>query len=203
MNSFEINKIIGAVLGALLFVMAIGFLADAIYAPIVDKGPGYTLAEPEAPAGGNVAVAHGGDDAAGGGAGDAAAPVAAPEPELTLAALLAEASVDKGAKVAKKCAACHTFDEGGAKKTGPNLWEIVGRPVANNEAFGYSDAMIEFAGEHDGWSYDMLAAYVESPKTYVPGNKMAFAGLKKPVDRANLLAYLQSLSADPVPFPTE
>lgn len=182
MDSFELNKIIGAILGTLLFVMGVGFLAEAIYHPIEDRGPGYLLAEAEAPG------EHGG-----------AAPEAAPE--VPLGVLLASADATAGQAVAKKCASCHNFGEGEANKTGPGLYGVVGRLIGSHEGFAYSAGMEEHKAAGDLWSYENLNAFLTSPKDFTPGTKMSFAGLKNPEERANMLAYLQTLSASPVPFP--
>jgi len=179
MNSFEVNKIIGAILGTLLFVMGIGFLAEAIYAPR-HTGPGYALPSPE---GTEVASTK-------------TEVVATPLPVL-----LANASAEDGAKVAKKCVSCHNFGEGEGNKTGPHLYDVVGRPIASISDFSYSDAMHTVADEHGTWTYEGLNDFITNPKKYAPGTKMGFGGLSKEEDRANLLAYLQSLSHDPVPFP--
>lgn len=107
-----------------------------------------------------------------------------------------------GEKVARKCKACHTFEEGGASKIGPPLWDIVNRPVASAESFSkYSDAMKAHAGGGTVWSYAELDAFLEAPKTHVPGTKMSFSGLRKDKDRAEILAYLRTLSANPAPLP--
>ncbi|MCZ6720599.1 MAG: c-type cytochrome [Proteobacteria bacterium] len=113
-------------------------------------------------------------------------------PEATgFSALLAAADPDAGKKVAKKCGACHTFEAGGPNKLGPNLWNVVGRPVASLEGFNYSPAMSGLGGS---WELERLAAFVANPKEYLPGNKMSFPGVKKEADRANLIAYLRLLS---------
>ncbi|MBU1174638.1 MAG: cytochrome c family protein [Alphaproteobacteria bacterium] len=179
MDSFEVNKIVGAVLGTLLFVMGIGFLAEAIYAPKQGPGPGYALPEPE---GGAIAERP-----------DA---VATPLPVL-----LANASADEGARVAKKCVSCHNFGEGEGNKTGPHIYDVIGRDIAAVGDFSYSDALHALAAEHGTWTYDALNAFVTNPKSYAPGTKMGFAGLRSETDRADLLAYLQTMSGDPVPFP--
>ncbi len=181
MDSFELNKIIGAILGTLLFVMGVGFLAEAIYHPIEDRGPGYTLPEAE--------VAE-----AGGTAGPAT-------PEVPLGVLLASADAAAGQTVTKKCASCHNFGEGESNKTGPLLYGVVGRLEGSHEGFAYSAVLEEHKANGDVWSYENLNAFLTSPKAYAPGTKMSFAGLKDPVDRANVLAYLQTLSPSPVPFP--
>lgn len=181
MDSFELNKIMGAVLGTLLFVMGVGFLAEAIYAPIEDRGVGYALPEPEGDGHGAVEVAE--------------------VEEVPLGVLLASASADDGAKVAKKCASCHNFEAGGANKTGPAIYDIVGHQIAANADFAYSDTLAGLGAEGKTWTYEALNEFLISPKGYAPGTKMGFAGLKSEKDRANLLAYLQTLSDSPVPFP--
>lgn len=181
MNSFEVNKIVGAILGTLLFVMGIGFLAEAIYAPREGLGPGYALPSPE---GGEQTTAA------------KTKAVATPLPVL-----LANASAEDGAKVAKKCVACHTFGKGEGNKTGPHLYDVVGRPIASISDFSYSDALHGLADEHGDWTYEGINTFITSPKAYAPGTKMGFGGLASEKDRANLLAYLQSLSDAPVPFP--
>ncbi len=180
MNSFEVNKIVGAILGTLLFVMGIGFLAEAIYAPKTGAGPGYALPEPE------------GTETA------SSAPVIVVTP---LPVLLASASVDDGAKVAKKCVSCHNFGEGDGNKTGPHLYGVVGRTIASIEDFAYSDALHALADEHGTWTFENLNAFLTRPKDFAPGTKMGFSGLAKDTDRANLLVYLRSLSHDPVDLP--
>ncbi|MBN9308773.1 MAG: cytochrome c family protein [Devosia sp.] len=182
MDSFELNKIIGAILGTLLFVMGVGFLAEAIYHPIEGRGPGYTLPEAEA------AGAHG-------------ATAEAAAPEVPLGTLLASADVAAGQAAVKKCASCHNFGAGESNKTGPLLYDVVGRLIGSHEGFAYSAGMEEHKTKGDMWSYENLNAFLTSPKTFTPGTKMSFAGVKDPVERANILAYLSTLSASPVPFP--
>src|SRR5690606_21806159 len=142
MDSFELNKIIGAVLGTLLFVMGVGFLAEAIYHPIEGRGPGYALPEPEVVA-------------------DAGA--VEEEPAVPIAALLASASVDRGAAAVRKCQSCHNFSEGEPNKQGPNLYNIVGAPKAHMPDFAYSDILLQQKAEGQVWSYDNLNAFLENP----------------------------------------
>lgn len=110
--------------------------------------------------------------------------------EVPFAEVLASADIGKGAKVFKKCGACHKLEDG-ANGTGPYLYGVVGRDIADaGTGFGYSAAIAEFEGD---WTAEVLNAFLAAPKDYIPGNKMSFAGLKKIEDRANLIAYLDSL----------
>lgn len=112
-----------------------------------------------------------------------------------LAAAIAAGDADKGKKVFNKCKACHAAEPDGKKKTGPNLYGIVGSDVAAVEGFKYSPALIEYGGS---WSFERLDAFLAKPKAEVKGTKMTFAGLKKEKDRVNLIAYLNTLSDNPV-----
>ncbi|MCL4167836.1 UNVERIFIED_CONTAM: hypothetical protein GTU68_044631 [Idotea baltica] len=109
------------------------------------------------------------------------------------------ANIDKGMSVFKKCAACHTPDNGGRAKIGPNLWNVVGGDVAIKDGFNYSDAML---GQEGVWDYELLNKYLTKPKDAIPGNKMVFVGLKKGSDRASVIMYLRSLSDAPIALPT-
>ncbi|WP_082555373.1 c-type cytochrome [Devosia sp. Root635] len=180
MDSFELNKIMGAVLGTLLFVMGAGFVAEAIYHPIEGRGPGYALPEPEAAAPGAVAEAA---------------------PEVPLGVLLASADPTKGAADVKKCQSCHNFGEGEPNKQGPHLYGVVGRPEGGVEGFAYSEGMLAHNAAGDTWTYENLNAFLTKPSDYVPGTKMTFSGIRTAEERADILAYLQTLSGSPVPFP--
>lgn len=111
-------------------------------------------------------------------------------------AILAMGDVDAGEKAFRKCTACHTVDQGGANRVGPNLYGIVGAPVASADGFGYSDVMTEYGGD---WSPARLDAFLASPRSEIPGTKMGFAGLKKDQDRADVVAYLNAQSDAPLP----
>lgn len=123
---------------------------------------------------------------------------AAPEP---ITALLGNADVAAGEKLSHTCATCHNFEKGGPNKIGPNLWGIVGNVHAHLDSFNYSDAMKAKHGEK--WDYDALNQFIYSPKTAVPGTKMPYAGMKNTQDRANLIAWLRTLSDNPQPLPTK
>jgi cytochrome c len=180
MDSFELNKITGAVLGTLLFAMGLNIFSEVIYTPRKPTVPGYDLPAPEIGAAG----AEGGSDQA-----------AQAEP---LPVLLASADVAKGQSAAKKCLACHNFDKGGPNKIGPNLWGVVGRAKGSHEGFSYSSAM---KGKGGDWTLDDIFAFIANPKGYVPGTIMAFAGVSNPKERADIIAFLRSLSDSPVPLP--
>lgn len=123
--------------------------------------------------------------------------LAAPAPQLDLGTLLAAADAGKGRQTAQVCTSCHSFDQG-QDRTGPSLWGVVGRNVASRKTFTYSNA---FAAQIGSWTYERLDHYLTNPAKAVPGNKMAFAGLRKAEDRANVIAFLSTLSVSPVRFP--
>jgi cytochrome c len=183
MDSFTFNKIAGATLSALLVLVASRILVDKLY-------PGDTghsqktvqvTAKPVAPEGTEAATA--------------AKPA---EPEKPLGVLLASANPEAGQKTAKVCTACHSWEKGGPNKIGPDLYGVVGRPVASHEGFQYSSALKEKGGN---WDFEKLFAFLHSPKTYAPGTKMTFAGINDAQDRANVLAFLNKQSDKPLPFP--
>ncbi len=180
MDSFELNKILGAILGTLLFVMGVGFLTEAIYHPSA-TGPGYALAEPE----GGGEGGDGGDEPA----------------TISIGTLLASADAAQGADQAKKCGACHDFSEASVNKTGPGLYDVVERVIGSHPDFAYSPAMLEHQAAGDTWTYENLDHFLASPKGFIPGTKMTFAGVKNDQERANIIAYLSTLSASPKPFP--
>lgn len=183
MDSFEFNKIAGAVLFAALVAFGLGILSDVIFEGHEAEAPGYVIEVAES------GREHGGEAA--GGETDAIEPIGK---------LLASAA-SAGQSVAKKCAACHKFEKDGASGIGPGLWDIVNRPVAAVEGFKYSDAMKAFAEGGTVWDYERLNGFLAAPKKLISGTKMSFAGLKKPTDRTNIIAYLRSLADEPAPLP--
>jgi cytochrome c len=178
MNSFELNKILGALLGCCLALLALNITANAVFAPAAPAKPGFEIAITEHAAAG--------------------AKPAAAAPEEPIEKLLASATAERGEQVAKPCTTCHTFNKGGATKIGPNLWGVVGRPKASEQGFAYSDALKSKGGN---WTIDDLNAFITNPKAFLPGTKMSFAGLPKGSDRANVIAYLNTLSDNPAPLP--
>jgi cytochrome c len=180
MDSFELNKIVGAVLFTLLVVMSLGIFAGEIYAPAVPEKPGFIIEVAEETSGGG-------------------APVVAQDPPI--ATLLASANVAAGETAAKKCAACHNFVEGAGSKVGPDLYNIVDRLIGSAEGFKYSGVMQTAHDEGKKWTYEHLYTFLKSPKADMPGTAMGFAGISKTEERANLIAYLRTLSHSPVPLP--
>ncbi len=137
------------------------------------------------------------------GAADKPAPTAeAPAPEATAAkpqakAMAAMGDVEAGLKVFRKCKACHTSDQGGANRVGPNLWGIVGRAKGGADGYKYSEAMKSKGGE---WTLTDLEGFLANPKGFLPGTKMSFRGITNPGDLAAVIAFLNSLSAQPKPL---
>lgn len=179
MDSFELNKILGAILGTCLVLLVTSFTAEALFAPKMPEKPGFAIAAKEEA----------------GGAKEAAAPAKA-EP---IEKLLQTASVEKGAAAAKKCAACHTFAKGEKNGVGPNLYGIVGDKKGEGRGFNFSAGMKAKGGE---WTDDDLNQFLTNPKGFVPGTAMGFAGIPKDSERADVIAYLHTLADKPVPLPT-
>ena len=177
MDSFEINKILGALLGTCLVLVATHIASGAIFTPEPPVKPGYIIeVKQEQPAG-----------------GAAAAPA-----EVPIETLLASASPERGAQVAKQCQACHNFQEGQGPKVGPDLYGVVGRPVASVSGFNYTAAIKKLGGN---WTFDALNKWLTKPSADAPGTAMTFAGLSNGKQRADIIAYLNTLSPHPLPLP--
>lgn len=175
MSGLELNKITGAVLTAVLFFVVVGFIGDALVSPKAHKAASMTVTASKAPA--------------------AAEKKAEPLPPIT--PLLASADAAAGKKAANKCKACHDLTSAKKNKVGPPLWDIVdaGKHAGS---YKYSKAMMAMGGK---WSYEDLNKFLASPKGFIKGTKMVFKGVKKAKDRANLIAFLRSLSDSPKPMP--
>jgi cytochrome c len=187
MDTFELSKMAGGVLCALLVIVGVRVALELAAEGKPPQPPGYTLPLPQAAAPSPVPP---------GGAPAVPAPVDLPAtaPPAFDPAAVAQAAgtadAKSGAAVAKKCQACHSFDKGGPNKVGPNLWGVVGRPKGGHEGFAYSEAMKAKGGD---WTLPDLAAFVHNPKEFVPGTKMIFPGVPDSTDLADLLAYLNTL----------
>lgn len=180
MDSFEWNKIAGAVLGTLLFVMGGNVVAQGIYARPLPKVPGYDL-----PALKEAAL-------------DPAAAAAAAAPEQPLPILLAKADATRGETDAKACGACHNFQKGAAAKVGPPLYGVVNREKGAVGGFQYSEGLKGKGGE---WTFAAINEFITNPKGYIAGTKMAYGGEKDAGKRAEILAYLRTLADSPPPLP--
>jgi cytochrome c len=177
MDSFELNKILGAVLGTCLFLLAVHIASGAIFTPTPPAKPGYEIAvKEEQPA-----------------PGGPAAPA-----EVPIATLLASASAQNGAQSAKVCLTCHNLGKGQGNKIGPDLYGVVGRQVASEAGFSYSAALKAKGGT---WTFDALNPWLANPRADVPGTAMTFAGLPSEKQRADVIAYLNSNSDSPLPLP--
>ncbi len=182
MNSYA-NMGVGALLATVFVLFSVSIASEGIFHSEAPEKPGF-----------EIVVA---DSAADSGAGEAAAAAAVP-----IGVLLAKADATAGEAVFKKCQACHSGEKGGPNKVGPDLWDIVGRKAASHEGFAYSAAMKDHSkGGTVAWDYESLNQFLTAPKKYVPGTAMGFAGLKKDDERANLIAYLRTLSDAPVALP--
>jgi cytochrome c len=178
MDSFELNKILGAILFTCLVLLALNITAGALFTEPKPEKPGYAVAVPEHPS----------ETAKG------AAPA-----EVPIEQALASADPKRGEAVAKVCQTCHNLAKGAGPKIGPDLWDVVGRPKASVAGFAYSDALKSKGGQ---WSLEDLNQFLANPRGYAPGTKMTFAGLSRQDQRAEVIAYLNTLADSPKPLPT-
>jgi len=182
MYGFEINKILAAIILAVLIICGISFVGN-LFVNIDHKKnqvTAYKIDIPESDITAQNAVSEEGEII---------------EPISTL---LINASLEQGEKLYKKCGTCHNYKKNSSSKIGPNLWDIINRPKGNVEGYAYSNSLLEFGGK---WTYEELAKFLYKPKNYINGTKMNFAGLKNVNDRANLIFWLRQNSDNPVPLP--
>lgn len=178
MDSFELNKFGGALTGALMVFMLIGWFSDIMFHPeghgYGEKKNYYATAELDAPK------------------------EKEEEPEVDMVALIAAATPDSGEKAFRKCKSCHKVEKGAAHGTGPALHGVMGRQIAATADFKFSDVL---KGKGVNWDWDSMNAFLANPKGWAPGTRMNFAGLKKPEDRAAVMVYLNANSDSPIALP--
>ena len=179
MDSFEINKIIAAILMVALLLIGIGKISNTVFHVEKPKTPGYTVEVEQVSS-----------------SLDSATEVA--EKIVDISALIAMGDIVSGEKIFKKCAACHSVIKGGKNKIGPALYNVVGRQVAAVSDYKYSKAL---AGYEKSWTFEELNGYLIKPAKWIKGTKMAFAGLRKEKDRASVIKYLNQNSDSPLPLP--
>ena len=179
MDSFEINKIVAAILMVALIIIGIGKLSDVIFHVDKPKTLGYSV---EVEASNTVSTTSSSED----------------KEVINIAALMAMGDVAHGEKVFKKCAACHSIVKGGKNAIGPALYNVVGRKVGIIEGYKYSKALAAYNKE---WTFEELNGFLIKPAKWVKGTKMAYAGLRKEKDRASVIKYLNANSDSPLPLP--
>ena len=179
MDSFELNKIIAAVLMVALIVIGIGKLSDVIFHVEKPEKPGYSI---EVEAASTISSSSN----------------TSQEEKIDIAALMSMGDVKTGEKVFKKCAACHSIIKNGKNAIGPALYNVVGRKVGVVENYKYSKALATYDKE---WTFEELNGFLIKPAKYIKGTKMAYAGLRKESDRASVIKYLNENSDSPKPLP--
>ena len=181
MDSFEINKIIAAILLTALIVIGIGKFTDILFHVEKPKESAYKIE--------GLEVTE---------ASASLNPEKKVEEIVDISQLLALGDLAHGEKVFKKCSACHMIASGGKNMIGPNLWGVIGRTAGSVSDYKYSKAMVAYAKQ---WNFEEMNGYLIKPQAYIKGTKMAFAGLRKEKDRASVILYLNSKSANPKPLP--
>ena len=177
MDSFEINKLITAILLVVLLVFGVGKISDVIFEVKKPDIDGYKV---------EIKVA------------DASKAIANSESQVDVSALLAMGDIEHGKKVFKKCAACHSIKQGGGNKIGPKLWNVMFRPVGAVSDYKYSKSLTEYK---KNWTWEEMNGFLIKPSTWIKGNKMGFAGLKNEKDRASVILYLNQNGESPKPLP--
>ena len=180
MDSFEINKIVAAILMVALLIIGIGKLSDIIFYVEKPKTPGYAV---EIDSAVNTSTKSTSETT---------------EDKIDISSLMALGDLTHGEKVFKKCAACHSIVKGGKNNIGPALYNVVGRKVGAVNDYKYSKALSSYEKE---WTFEELNGYLIKPAKWIKGTKMAFAGLRKEKDRASVILYLNKNSDNPLPLP--
>tara|TARA_B110000263_G_C14934347_1_gene340749 strand:+ start:16 stop:549 length:534 start_codon:yes stop_codon:yes gene_type:complete len=177
MDSFELNKIIAAILMVVVLVIGIGKIADSVFHVKKPKNPGYKVEL-------NVE--------------NLSASQTSSENQIDISTLMALGDLDQGAKIFKKCKSCHSIVQGGGNKIGPNLWGLLFRPVGAITDYKYSKALSTYGKE---WTWEELNGFLIKPAKWIPANKMGFNGLKSDKDRASVMLYLNQNSDKPISLP--
>jgi|TARA_B100001540_G_C15472317_1_gene490726 cytochrome c len=180
MDSFEINKIIAAVLLVALLIIGIGKISNLIFHVDKPEKPGYVVEVEQVSTNNTQSTLD------------------VTEEKIDITALMAMGDIATGEKVFKKCAACHSINKGGKNNIGPALYNVVGRKVGAVNDYKYSKALLEYNKE---WTFEELNGYLIKPAKWIKGTKMAFAGLRKEKDRASVIKYLNQNSDNPLPLP--
>ena len=179
MDSFELNKIIAAILMVALLVIGLGKLADGVFYTKIPEKPGYKV-EVENQVTSSVSQ------------------VSEIVEKIDIAAVMAQGDIVSGEKIFKKCAACHSINKGGANKIGPALYNVVGRKVGSVSDYKYSKTLASYEKE---WTFEELNGFLQKPSSYLKGTKMSYAGLRKEKDRASIIKYLNQNSDNPKTLP--
>ncbi|MDA9646190.1 cytochrome c family protein [Candidatus Pelagibacter sp.] len=179
MDSFEINKVIAAILMVALLVIGLGKIADIVFHVEKPKNPGYQV-EVESQLASNTSQ------------------TTEVVEKIDIVAIMALGDVASGEKIFKKCAACHSINEGGKNKIGPALYNVVGRAVGGVDDYKYSKTLASYGKD---WTFEELNGYLKKPSSYLKGTKMSFAGLRKEKDRASVIKYLNQNSDNPKLLP--
>ena len=179
MDSFELNKIIAAVLMVALLVIGLGKIADGVFHVKKPENPGYKV-EVESKSTSSTSQ------------------VTTAEVKIDIVALMAQGDAESGKKIFKKCAACHSINKGGGNKIGPALYNVVGRKVGGVEGYKYSKVLASYGKE---WTFEELNGFLKKPASYLRGTKMSYAGLRKEIDRASIIKYLNQSGDSPRPLP--
>ena len=181
MDSFEINKIVAAILLIALLFIGIGKVSDLVFYVNKPETDGYKVELPESVNATQISETK-----------------TETTEKVDIASLLALGDIAHGEKVFKKCAACHVVEKGGANKIGPALYGVLGRKVAAIDDYKYSQALTDYSKE---WTFEEMNGYLKKPQSWIKGTKMSFAGLRKEKDRASIILFLNKYSDNPLPLP--
>ncbi len=179
MDSFELNKIIAAILMVALLVIGLSKIADGVFHVNKPEKPGYKVQVE------NLSTIS-------------ASQVSDVAEKIDIMAVMAQGDIVSGEKIFKKCAACHSINKGGANKIGPALYNVVGRKVGGVADYKYSKALASYDKK---WTFEELNGFLTKPSTYLKGTKMSYAGLRKETDRASIIKYLNQSNDNPKPLP--